>query len=220
MGWDWNFAEAPMGPDYPAAHSQDTEWFAVDAAGHVAFFDSGENGHVPEGVEESSSLHELWTLRHPDQPEFAWWRLSREQLANEFGVYCYDYDDELLIDLAPYSLTGVPKTALHVDQLPPALRQQCKQIRFEKITFSESELVQPIEWFPCVCWYQESRVAYLASDGKTIRPIPGMEDRFAEFCERFHQENPEGAKKFVFEGPQAKPKKPRRRRRKESDDGQ
>jgi hypothetical protein len=205
--------------DYPAAHSADTEWFAVDAAGHVAFFTSGENGHVPEGVEDSNLLHELWTLRHPHQSEAAWWRLSREQLANEFGVYCYDYDDELLIDLGPYYLTGVPKMAVHVDQLPPELRRQCKQIRFEKITFSDAELVQPLEWFPCVYWYQESRVAYLASDGKTIRPIAGMEDRFAEFCKEFRKANPKEAKRFVFEAPQEKPKKPRRRR-KENDDGQ
>lgn len=33
--------------DYPAAHSMDTEWFAVDRNGHVAFFCSGEAGAVP-----------------------------------------------------------------------------------------------------------------------------------------------------------------------------
>jgi hypothetical protein len=42
-----------MGPkeqDFPAAHSMDTEWFAVDRDGRVAVFNSGENGLVPEGV--------------------------------------------------------------------------------------------------------------------------------------------------------------------------
>lgn len=34
--------------DYPAAHSMDTEWFAVDANGCIAMFDSGEAGAVPE----------------------------------------------------------------------------------------------------------------------------------------------------------------------------
>ncbi len=33
--------------DYPAAHSMDTTWFAVDASGRVAHFDTGENGAVP-----------------------------------------------------------------------------------------------------------------------------------------------------------------------------
>jgi hypothetical protein len=35
------------GPDYPAAHSMDTTWFAVDKDGHVGCFDSGEAGAVP-----------------------------------------------------------------------------------------------------------------------------------------------------------------------------
>lgn len=33
--------------DFPAAHSMDSAWFAVDADGHVARFDTGENGAVP-----------------------------------------------------------------------------------------------------------------------------------------------------------------------------
>jgi hypothetical protein len=33
--------------DYPAAHSMDTDWFAVDADGYVAMFSSGEGGAVP-----------------------------------------------------------------------------------------------------------------------------------------------------------------------------
>ena len=36
--------------DYPAAHSMDTEWFAVDADGHVAVFETGEPGPVPDSV--------------------------------------------------------------------------------------------------------------------------------------------------------------------------
>lgn len=34
--------------DYPAAHSMDTTWFAVDAEGYIAMFDTGEGGAVPE----------------------------------------------------------------------------------------------------------------------------------------------------------------------------
>ncbi|MGP1384908.1 MAG: hypothetical protein ACTS2F_15180 [Thainema sp.] len=34
--------------DYPAAHSMDTEWFAVDADGNIGLFDSSEGGAVPE----------------------------------------------------------------------------------------------------------------------------------------------------------------------------
>ena len=36
-----------MTPDYPAAHSMDTRWFAVDGAGHLAVFTTGEAGALP-----------------------------------------------------------------------------------------------------------------------------------------------------------------------------
>jgi hypothetical protein len=39
--------------DYPAAHSMDTRWFSVDADGHVALFDSGQDGPVPVGVQDA-----------------------------------------------------------------------------------------------------------------------------------------------------------------------
>ena len=34
--------------DFPAAHSMDTTWFAIDRDGNLAVFDSGEAGAVPE----------------------------------------------------------------------------------------------------------------------------------------------------------------------------
>jgi hypothetical protein len=37
-------------PDFPAAHSMDTTWFAVDRDGHVACLMSGESGAVPEAA--------------------------------------------------------------------------------------------------------------------------------------------------------------------------
>ncbi len=37
-----------MSADFPAAHSMDTEWFAVDDQGQVALFYSGEAGAVPK----------------------------------------------------------------------------------------------------------------------------------------------------------------------------
>ncbi len=47
--------------DFPAAHSMDTTWFAVDRDGHVACFDSGEAGAVPSGAfggDEAYALRE------------------------------------------------------------------------------------------------------------------------------------------------------------------
>jgi hypothetical protein len=45
--------------DYPAAHSMDTMWFAVDRDGNVAAFDSAEGGAVPN---EALSEHEMDVL--------------------------------------------------------------------------------------------------------------------------------------------------------------
>ena len=44
-----------MDMDFPAAHSMDTVWFAVDRDGHVACFDSSEDGTVPEAYFAASA---------------------------------------------------------------------------------------------------------------------------------------------------------------------
>lgn len=55
---------SPLGRDYPAAHSMDTEWFAVDCDGHVALFSSGENGAVADDAETDAegTLRRLGTI--------------------------------------------------------------------------------------------------------------------------------------------------------------
>lgn len=45
--------------DYPAAHSMDTTWFAVDDAGEIAWMNSGEPGPVPVGVRSQFSFYDL-----------------------------------------------------------------------------------------------------------------------------------------------------------------
>ncbi len=55
--------------DYPAAHSMDTYWFAVDEVGHIGMFYSGENGHVPDLAEIDDLAGELWRRLHPNQTD-------------------------------------------------------------------------------------------------------------------------------------------------------
>ena len=45
--------------DFPAAHSMDTEWFAVDSQGHVARFATGEAGAAPESALNSAEETQL-----------------------------------------------------------------------------------------------------------------------------------------------------------------
>jgi len=48
--------------DFPAGHSMDTDWFAVDKDGNIAIFDSGQEGAVPiEFEKETFSLDLLRT---------------------------------------------------------------------------------------------------------------------------------------------------------------
>jgi hypothetical protein len=56
-----------MTPNYPSAHSMDTYWFAVDQEGNVAFFDSDENGAVPE--QALSYEEEIWITFESFEPE-------------------------------------------------------------------------------------------------------------------------------------------------------
>ncbi len=83
---------------------------------------------------------------------------------------------------------------------------------------SQQDLIQPLEQYACVLWNEDVAVAYLCGDGKTVRPIPGKEDHFADFCKRVGEENPAEAKKFIFEGPKPKGKKSRGRKKKDDND--
>src|SRR5215472_6714827 len=62
--------------DFPAAHSMDATWFAVDKDGHVAVFTSGEGGAIPNKVDESIGQDDdevqsaLATLPEISEPEF------------------------------------------------------------------------------------------------------------------------------------------------------
>jgi len=44
--------------DFPAAHSMDTSWFAIDKTGKLGLFESGEDGAVPKQFTEGDSVHE------------------------------------------------------------------------------------------------------------------------------------------------------------------
>src|SRR5260370_22461261 len=51
-----------MDADYPAAHSMNTSWFAVDKDGHVACFDSGEAGAIPVESQRGLSVYAILNL--------------------------------------------------------------------------------------------------------------------------------------------------------------
>lgn len=56
-----------VSPDYPAAHSMDTHWFAIDEAGEVAMFDTHETGPVPVGPKAVDGIGTLPAFLNRDE---------------------------------------------------------------------------------------------------------------------------------------------------------
>jgi hypothetical protein len=186
-----------MDTDYPAAHSMDTVWFAVDAVGQVGLFDSGETGHVPDG-EENDVRTELWDLWRPGEEKDDYWDL--DYLCAIKGIYYFLYPETYGFGpVGLYRRDLVPKRPLHVDQLPYELRLRCRDPLFS-FRFDQVKQFQPLEHVRCVLW-DSSIAAYLCGDGKTVKPLPGQEAKFAEFVREFRKEEPEQASQLRFEGP-------------------
>jgi hypothetical protein len=177
-----------MDADFPAAHSMDTEWFAVDQDGQVALFVSGADGSVPDGAPAADLGEVLRTLGGSETAIELFPELAR------LGLHVYEVASYFFS--GPYRRTHRPPGPLHVDQLPPRLRQQAKIVRFDGLRFEEKELLQPCDYTAC----SANEVAYLAEDGKTIRPVPGREKEYRRAIAYLRQRHPEQCRKYCFEG--------------------
>jgi hypothetical protein len=248
-----------MQPDYPAAHSMDTCFFAVDRDGHVAYFETGEAGAAPVEAPAGGALREQLAalpcvpvihdrLGHtlPGPGREGRGHCSRYQLgfgrvlmfltsldavqedigagravqvpASEgvavlfrglteellgrlhdsgacLGCFPYFHDEaeeEYRPDLAargffsyehltdnwisgPYGRGRCPAQPIHVDQLPPRIREAVKLLHFDSLCFAQTPHIQPVEHGECVSW----EPAYIDASGRQIRPIPGKEDAYA-----------------------------------------
>jgi hypothetical protein len=192
--------EPTVQPDFPAAHSMDSVWFAVDADGHVAAFTTGEDGHIPTqgnggyGWEVLEEMEELTGKPDNDDDE-------TDQRCTKLGLFSYDFGwGGEPID--PYSRTAVPDEPLHVEQLPPNLRKRVQEAKFPGICFLKTERIQPFEWYDeCDGYRIEDLNAYLCADGKTVKPLPGNEEYFEEWVQAWSKENPEAAARLVFDIP-------------------
>jgi hypothetical protein len=207
--------------DYPAAHSMDTDWFAVDGEGRVGLFQSGQDGAYPSDAYGGGSLHDgdgpdvdailrqLLALQ-PDAD------LNAREVVDGFvqaGVYVFEASDgehrslPLLIhenSLAfPYTLTHRPDQPLHIGQVSPQLAALLRAVRLPASRFGATQTVQPAGQVPGSTWYSYTAVlvAYLDEDGITIRPIPGQEDQFAAYCRDLLADFPEDIAGLVFDPP-------------------
>jgi hypothetical protein len=94
------------------------------------------------------------------------------------GIFSYSHLTENWIS-GPYGRVRQPAQPIHVDQLPPRVRDAIKAVRFDTLSFTDTPHIQPVEHTPCESW--ES--AYLDVTGKHIRAIPGKEAEYAQAYE-------------------------------------
>jgi hypothetical protein len=184
-----------MDHDFPAAHSMDTAWYAVDRVGQVAVFHTGESGAAPNAAFCDSAMDMLEDMPEEALEEMGLTNVDPEQLEKAVqslqkataSLFVYDHTCENWI-AGPYKCSKQPKTPLHVDQLDPDARALVAKLQFKDLEFGKAAQIQPIEHTECASW----EPGYLSEDGRNIRPVPGMEDQYAERYEELLDEGHEG----------------------------
>lgn len=166
-----------MDCDFPAAHSADTTWFAVDKDGHVGIFETGEAGAMPlicAGGENFDTDPLQRALQVPNTKNE--WDDEVPDWSRRLFVYEHGEDYENWV-AGPYNRQGVPSNPVTIDQLPEPLRAELKQAQMPTVCFAEAATLQPVEHVKCAAWDP----AYVTGDGKRIRPIPGFEEEYTQY---------------------------------------
>jgi len=174
-------------PDYPAAHSMDTEWFAVDKDGFVAVLYTNEEGAVPvnysrmqEGADDI--LESIAEATGVTPTENKWGMVAPESL----GLYSYmcemgvtpsteELSEEYLDDttiVTPYKREAVPESPLHISQLPKDLQQQLSEIAFKDTSYKETEWIQPALKMQCEMWQEEYSEAKIVNEKGEMVALP------------------------------------------------
>ena len=165
--------------DFPAAHSMDSTWFAVDENGEVAFFDTGEGGTMPEGdfpmggeagsygkyaLEEDELLARvLWTRAQSDDRLRALLpaRLPQLERAVRDGDWHLFYP--LLRsfgvwtyecadqDAVPYARSGDVPRPIRVDELDEEMQRRFANAKLP-VRFGDEPLIEPGEFLPVQTW--------------------------------------------------------------------
>jgi hypothetical protein len=186
--------------DYPAAHSMDTTWFAVDKDGFVALMDSSEPGAVPMAFQgdqggfefaEAAAAHTGRTL------EINKYGIPDPASVGLFGYTCDyvyppvfseegqplepldlpEYDEAI----PPYRRDAIPAQPLHVSDLPKELQNELQGLEFKDISFRETEFLQPGLKLPCQFWAREDgELTAVDDDGKIVKVPPAMRPKWSE----------------------------------------
>jgi hypothetical protein len=206
-----------MFEDYPAAHSMDSAWYAVDERGQVALFQPGMDGASPfhdgriQPERVATAILSMVGSRPDETEEDLENRVERDVDAAHAssGLYVYtypedDWSEQFLNTVAlPYRLTHQPDQPLHVDQLPPNVRAEMESISLPGVHFGGGAVVQPVGVASGVPWYSYTAElsAYLDLDGVTVRVIPGREDHFSQDLDVLVSNLGEEASRLRFDPP-------------------
>lgn len=157
--------------DYPAAHSMDTTWYAVDEHGEIGAFDSNERGAVPllEGMEpltsEERMRSQLYKPRNADHRAI-------DQAIPEKQMHFYSFEDCGL--LGCYTWQWSPEQALKIEELPKSLRNSRYLLFLKDYSFASREPINPFEYASqCYCVYDER----VFPDPSSITRLPTPEHR-------------------------------------------
>jgi hypothetical protein len=100
------------------------------------------------------------------------------------GLYEYSHTTDNWI-AGPYGLRTRPSEPITIDALPAGARPPL--VRFDG-RFAETPILQPVGRWPSDAW----GAAYLAEDGKKVRPIPGREDDYRDEYNDYDQGGSDG----------------------------
>ena len=156
--------------DYPAAHSMDMFWFAVDKDGNVALFDTGEGGSKPKGIfpvfdeeeflarvllaraQSDSRLRALLPETLPQLERAIDSQDSYElvsQLLRTFGVWTYDCPEQWAMPYLRYG--GEVPNPISVEELDEETRRSLMYARLP-VRFREHVVLAPGEYLPVNAW--------------------------------------------------------------------
>lgn len=76
------------------------------------------------------------------------WRFEDRANLAEHGVYVFATLGGN-VTAYPYGVQELPSKPIHVDQLPPEIRDRVKALRFAEISFDEQPVFQPAEHVAC-----------------------------------------------------------------------
>ena len=146
--------------DYPAAHSMDTTWFAVDANGRIAQFDSGENGAVPKQAASGGGAAE---------PSFDT-ELLESVCTETKRPIAFEHGDD---DPGLYTRSELPDQPLLVDDLPQAIRDHVKELALP-VDFAAQDTIHLADHMrddEAYVWAESGTLRYSEQDHQAPPPV-------------------------------------------------